>query len=232
MAGSTAVGVAINTTQIIALLIFSVMAITHRVNHPEGSAIWVLDSTGTPTQYNQDAVPDTTKTIPDPKDATKQIQDPNATVPKVKKSDGTTPVWTYATADGTVVPTDDEGTPKVATATPQLFKVSYKGGITTDAAGVQTFNFHETLGSVVAPHKAGYVVIQACIAILILVGFESVTSMGEEAVNAKRDIPRAVILSLVDPGRFLLPVRVLCGELLSEQRLHRQYRRCFFRAHR
>ena len=38
--------------------------------------------------------------------------------------------------------------------------------------------------------------IQACIAILILVGFESVTSMGEEAKNAKRDIPRAVLLSL------------------------------------
>src|SRR6185295_3853075 len=30
----------------------------------------------------------------------------------------------------------------------------------------------------------------------ILVGFESVTAMGEEAKNAKRDIPRAVLLSL------------------------------------
>jgi amino acid transporter len=38
--------------------------------------------------------------------------------------------------------------------------------------------------------------IQACVAILILVGFESVTSMGEEAKNAKRDVPRAVLLSL------------------------------------
>jgi basic amino acid/polyamine antiporter, APA family len=42
--------------------------------------------------------------------------------------------------------------------------------------------------------------IQACIAILILVGFESVTSMGEEAKNAKRDIPRAVLLSLFIQG--------------------------------
>ncbi|MGD0897689.1 MAG: APC family permease, partial [Thermoguttaceae bacterium] len=40
----------------------------------------------------------------------------------------------------------------------------------------------------------------ACIAILILVGFESVTSMGEEAKNAKRDIPRAVLLSLLIQG--------------------------------
>jgi amino acid transporter len=52
----------------------------------------------------------------------------------------------------------------------------------------------------VSPHAFSYVVIQACIAILILVGFESVTAMGEEAKNAKRDIPRAVILSLLIQG--------------------------------
>ena len=44
--------------------------------------------------------------------------------------------------------------------------------------------------------------VQACVAILILVGFESVTSMGEEAKDAKRDIPRAVLLSLVIQGAF------------------------------
>jgi amino acid transporter len=49
---------------------------------------------------------------------------------------------------------------------------------------------------VVQPHGFALIFIQACIAILILVGFESVTSMGEEARNAKRDIPRAVLLSL------------------------------------
>ncbi len=63
-----------------------------------------------------------------------------------------------------------------------------------------TFNFHPNAASVVAPHSINYVLIQACIAILILVGFESVTSMGEEAKNAKRDIPRAVLLSLVIQG--------------------------------
>ena len=53
----------------------------------------------------------------------------------------------------------------------------------------------------VAPHSSfSYAIIQACIAILILVGFESVTSMGEEAKNAKRDIPRAVLLSLFIQG--------------------------------
>jgi amino acid transporter len=49
---------------------------------------------------------------------------------------------------------------------------------------------------VVAPHGFSFIFIQACVAILILVGFESVTSMGEEAKNAKRDVPRAVLLSL------------------------------------
>ena len=47
-----------------------------------------------------------------------------------------------------------------------------------------------------------YIFIQACIAILILVGFESVTAMGEEAKNAKRDIPKAVLLSLGIQGIF------------------------------
>jgi amino acid transporter len=42
--------------------------------------------------------------------------------------------------------------------------------------------------------------IQACIAILILVGFESVTAMGDEAKHPKKDIPRAVLLSLVIQG--------------------------------
>src|SRR5438132_7637974 len=62
------------------------------------------------------------------------------------------------------------------------------------------FKFHPTAGSVPAPHGFSYFIIQACIAILIRVGFESVTSMGEEAKNAKRDIPRAVILSLFIQG--------------------------------
>jgi amino acid transporter len=44
--------------------------------------------------------------------------------------------------------------------------------------------------------------VQATIAILILVGFESVTSMGGEAKNAKRDIPIAVIVSLLVQGVF------------------------------
>ena len=74
-----------------------------------------------------------------------------------------------------------------------------------------TFQFHETAASVVAPHGFSYLIIQACIAILILVGFESVTSMGEEAKNAKRDIPRAVLLSLFVQGVLCYLIEYFCA---------------------
>jgi amino acid transporter len=45
------------------------------------------------------------------------------------------------------------------------------------------FKFHSKASSVVSPHGFSFIIIQACIAILILVGFESVTAMGEEARN-------------------------------------------------
>jgi amino acid transporter len=199
--GTTGVNAAINIVQITALVIFSIMAITHRAKHAEGSEAWVLDSNGTLTQYVQDTIPDTSKTIADPKDATKKIQDPAATLPKVDK-DGNA-VWVYVAADGkTVVPTDDAGKPADPKATPQKATISYKDGITKDKDGNPSYGYHETAGSVIKPHGMGFVIIQACVAILILVGFESVTAMGEEAKNAKRDIPRAVILSLLIQGGF------------------------------
>ena len=54
--------------------------------------------------------------------------------------------------------------------------------------------------SVVVPHKLSYMFIQATVAILILVGFESVTSMGGEAKNPTKHIPIAVIASLLIQG--------------------------------
>jgi len=222
--GSTGVGVAINVTQIIALLIFSVMAIAHRSNHPEGSNIWVLNSGGSPTQYVQDTIPDPAnppKMIPDPAHAGQTMVDPanpGGTLPKVDSASNEVDVMYAADKDGKVIngadgnpiviPTDKDGKLPAALpapaikAIPELVTVSYLGGVTKDDKGVETFNYHESAKSVVAPHKIGYVLIQACIAILILVGFESVTSMGEEAKNAKRDIPKAVILSLIIQGGF------------------------------
>jgi APA family basic amino acid/polyamine antiporter len=115
-----------------------------------------------------------------------------------------------------VIATDKDGAPvkdaqgnfvfaKTPDGKDQDFTVSYSEPLqtTTDAStkeSVTKFQYHGDAASVVSPHSFSYVVIQACIAILILVGFESVTAMGEEAKNAKRDIPRAVILSLLIQG--------------------------------
>jgi amino acid transporter len=62
------------------------------------------------------------------------------------------------------------------------------------------FLSHPNAASVVSPHKFSYLFIQATVAILILVGFESVTSMGGEAKNPTKHIPIAVIASLLIQG--------------------------------
>ena len=62
------------------------------------------------------------------------------------------------------------------------------------------FLTHADGWSVVKPHNMNWVFIQATVAILILVGFESVTAMSGEAKNAKRDVPIAVIVSLLVQG--------------------------------
>lgn len=61
---------------------------------------------------------------------------------------------------------------------------------------------HPAAISIVWPHSLGAMLFQSTIAILILVGFESSTSLAGEAINPKRDIPRGVILSLVIQGVF------------------------------
>ncbi len=61
---------------------------------------------------------------------------------------------------------------------------------------------HDGAASVVLPHSFFGMLAQSTIAILILVGFESATAFGAEAKNAKRDVPRAVVLALVIQGLF------------------------------
>jgi APA family basic amino acid/polyamine antiporter len=78
---------------------------------------------------------------------------------------------------------------------PVPYRISYP---TQDASG--SFLTHPHAFSVVNPHKVAWVFLQATVAILILVGFESVTAMGGEARNARRDIPIAVIVSLLVQG--------------------------------
>jgi APA family basic amino acid/polyamine antiporter len=169
--GSTAVNAVINVIQITALLVFSVMAIGYRVNHPEGARGWTLDPNGNPinTVLQVDA-----KGAP--------VKDAQGNFVVARNADGSEKPLTLSYApDAAVTTTPDPANPKQT---------------------ITAFQFHENAKSVIAPHNFSYVVIQVCIAILILVGFESVTSLGEEAKNAKRDIPRAVILSLLIQGVF------------------------------
>ncbi len=194
--GTTAVNMGINIIQITALVVFSIIAIAYRVQHPQGSTGYHL-SNGVAVNYQvaQEVVKDD-KGNPTPVlDA-----DGKPTVDANKQ-----PVYQMQDAqdkDGNPVPADANGK---AVTDPKLaapFTVSYdmKDAYTTDDKGVTTFNFHPTAKSVVGPHGFNFMFIQACIAILILVGFESVTSMGEEAKNPKKDIPKAVLLSLAIQG--------------------------------
>jgi amino acid transporter len=80
---------------------------------------------------------------------------------------------------------------------PVPFHISYP---TTDSSGA--FLSHASASSVFKAHNWGWVFVQATVAILILVGFESCTALGGEAQNPKRDIPIAVVLSLLVQGAF------------------------------
>jgi amino acid transporter len=225
--GTTAVNMAINVIQITALLVFSVIALAYRAQHPEGSPGFHL-SNGSVVSYNvdqvnvtddkgkpvQDTNPDNTPKTDDKGQPVYKQQDRQVTeddLNKDKNKDAV--VLASLTAQGLGVgdpypafQKDDAGKLKLdkdghAIADP--FTVSYKDAFTGkagDAKDPLTFNFHSTAGSVIAPHGLGLMFIQACIAILILVGFESCTSLGEEAKNPKKDIPRAVLLSLVIQG--------------------------------
>jgi APA family basic amino acid/polyamine antiporter len=62
--------------------------------------------------------------------------------------------------------------------------------------------YHPAAASIVLPHNFSGMLLQSTIAILILVGFESSTALGAEAINPSRDIPRGVILSLAIQGLF------------------------------
>jgi amino acid transporter len=64
-----------------------------------------------------------------------------------------------------------------------------------------TWVFHNAV-DVIRPHSVQGVLIQSTLAILILVGFESCTALAAETKDAHRNIPRAVMLSLVIQGAF------------------------------
>jgi amino acid transporter len=166
--GSTGVNIAINIIQISALLVFSVVALGYRMNHPPGSEAWQFDSVSGEAYKYEFAT---------------QSQTVNGQATDV------------IVRDANQVPQ-----PKLdASGKPMPYHVSYP---TYDSGNPPAFQTHPSAGSVIGAHKWGWVFVQATVAILILVGFESCTSLGGEAKNAKRDIPIAVILSLLIQGAF------------------------------
>ena len=91
---------------------------------------------------------------------------------------------------------DGRPKPKLdAAGQPVPFHIAYPAA---DEKG--NFLSHPTGASVIGAHNWGWVFVQATVAILILVGFESVTAMGGEAKNPKRHVPIAVIASLLIQG--------------------------------
>jgi APA family basic amino acid/polyamine antiporter len=93
---------------------------------------------------------------------------------------------------------DAGGTPQCkldAAGKPVPYVITYPD---KDASG--NMLTHTSAFSVIAPHNFNWMFIQATVAILILVGFESVTSLGGEAKNPTKHIPIAVIASLLIQG--------------------------------
>jgi len=69
----------------------------------------------------------------------------------------------------------------------------------TIPAGAVKWTF-SSASDVILPHSFVGVMIQSTIAILILVGFESCTAFAAETKNPRKNIPRAVVLSLIIQG--------------------------------
>ena len=212
--GTTAVNVIINIVQISALLVFSVIAIGYRVQHPQGSTGLHL-SNGVAVNYQV-----AQEVVKDEKGSPVPVTDEN-NKPTIDK-DGK-PVYKMQDAqdkDGNPVPADKDGK---AVTDPKLaapFTVDYtEGAMTKDDKGNPVFNYHSSAGSVVHPHGFNFIFIQAAIAILILVGFETVTAMADEAKNPKKDVPRAVLLSLMIQGAVCYLIEYFAANYL----LHNGY---------
>ncbi len=265
VAGSTGVNIAMNVIQILALMVFSVMALGYRMSHTEGATAIHL-SNGTAINYQVDQVnvtDDKGAPVPDtwadgspkyqtddkgkvlnatddkgapvldkdgkpvPLAAIKQqdrsVADDDLNKAKNKDADVLATLTAMGLASGDPYPLfqkdkdgkwvkDKDGH---IVATPFTISYTEKDGGLTGTAGSTTdpltFNYHSSAASVMAPHNFSWTFVQACIAILCLVGFESVSSMAEEAKNPKRDVARAIILSLVIQGAVCYLIEYFCA---------------------
>jgi len=69
------------------------------------------------------------------------------------------------------------------------------------------------------PHSFSGVMVQSTIAILVLVGFESCTALAAETVDPHKNIPRAVILSLVVQGLFAYLFEYFAASFMVSEKL-------------
>jgi amino acid transporter len=220
--GSTGVNTAVNIIQITALIIFTCMAISYRLQHKQGDVAWHL-SNGNAITYQvdsvnqvdsnnkpiQDAWADGTPKVDDKKQPIYKQQDRAVTDDDLKDKTFASlglsvgdpyPILQKDAAGKLVL--DKDGKPIEVPFTISYLPADAMSGTAGDAKDPLTFNYHQSALSVVAPHQINYLIVQACIAILLIVGFESVTAMGEEAKNPTKDIGRAVLLSLAIQAGF------------------------------
>ena len=122
--------------------------------------------------------------------------------------------YQFATAkDGSIV-RDSAGNPLPlldSAGKPVPFTIDYPE---KDSSG--NFLSHPNAMSVISPHKFSYLFIQATVAILILVGFESVTSMGGEAKEPNQAYSHRRHCLAADTRSGLLSDRVFRSQLLSQ----------------
>jgi APA family basic amino acid/polyamine antiporter len=205
--GSTAVNTAINVIQISALMVFAVMAIGYRMHHgPQTLGYVIAANDGVTTTGEKITAGMATDMV--------QAQDSNGNNLYLLPASASAPAASAPAAAGaaasapavatTTQPASADGKtqydPQMVPATLDDYTTPVANAGSTDPNKLPTRQYFSSASDVIRPHNFGYTFIQACIAILILVGFESCTALGEQAKNAKRDIPRAVLLSLVIQG--------------------------------
>ena len=104
--------------------------------------------------------------------------------------------------DVTVLPTEaadfGSGFPNFGTNLPVT---EWREGNVTTSTVTSVWAFRN-LACVLLPSSAEGLLLQSAVAILILVGFDSATSLGGECKNAQRDVPRGVVLSIAVQGFF------------------------------
>jgi len=72
---------------------------------------------------------------------------------------------------------------------------------------------------VIRPHSFQGVLVQSTLAILILVGFESCTALASETKDPEKNIPKAIILSLIIQGLFAYLIQYFAAGLMVSEKL-------------